>query len=77
MNFGAKLRMLRNQRKYSQQDLADMLNIDRNTYANWESNKCSKIIECLPKIATFFGVEINELFEEETEAAESAVSEQK
>jgi len=77
MSLGAKLRKLRSQTKYSQQDMADMLNIDRKTYAHWESEKCNKIVECLPKIAIFFGVTIDELFEEETETAESAVSERK
>ena len=77
MSIGAKLRKLRSQTKYSQQDIAGKLDIDRNTYANWENGKTKPSVRCIPVLAKIFGVTIDELFEEETETAESAVSERK
>ncbi len=37
MGVGTNLKRLRSKTKFSQQDIADKLNIDRVTYANWES----------------------------------------
>lgn len=37
MGIGTNLKKLRSKTKLSQQDIAAKLNIDRMTYANWES----------------------------------------
>mgnify|MGYP003610216771 FL=1 len=37
MSIGLKLKKLRSKTKYSQQDIANLLGVDKNTYANWES----------------------------------------
>ena len=65
MELGQNLRKLRSKTKYSQQDIADLLEIDRNTYANWENEKNDVKSEYIPKLAKIFNVEIAVLFEEE------------
>lgn len=65
MSVGTNLKRLRSKTKYSQQDIADQLNIDRVTYANWESEVFDIKSQYIPKLAEIFDVEIKELFEEE------------
>jgi len=77
MSIGQKLLILRSQTKYSRQDIADKLGINQKTYANWESEKTEPSASYIPELAKVFDVTIDELFEEETETAESAVSERK
>lgn len=48
--------------KYSQQDMADNLGVDRNTYANWERGENDIKSEYIPKLAELLGVSIEELF---------------
>lgn len=37
MAIGSNLRKLRSKTKFSQQEVADMLGLDRSTYINWEN----------------------------------------
>jgi len=63
MNFiGDSLRKLRISRNKSQQEIADFVNIDRKTYANWETNQADVKGSYIPKLAEAFGVEISDLF---------------
>ena len=62
MGVGANIRKLRNKTKYYQQNIADMLNVDKNTYANWESEANDIKSEHLPRLAEIFEFEIQELF---------------
>jgi transcriptional regulator with XRE-family HTH domain len=70
MGVGANIRKLRNKTKYSQQNIADMLNVDKNTYANWESEANDIKSEHIPKLAEIFDVEIQDLFNEKTSKVE-------
>lgn len=63
MAIGTKLRSLRSKTKYSQQDIADMLNIDRATYTNWENETTDIKSQYIPKLAEVFKVKIDDLFE--------------
>jgi transcriptional regulator with XRE-family HTH domain len=63
MGVGINIRKLRNKTKYSQQNIADMLNVDKNTYANWESETNDIKSEHLPKLAEIFDVRIQDLFD--------------
>ncbi len=65
MGVGTNLKRLRNKTKFSQQEIADQLNIDRVTYANWENEMFDIKSQYIPKLADIFAVEIKELFEEE------------
>lgn len=62
MMIGINLKKLRNKTKYSQQDVADILEIDRVTYANWENETTDVKSQYIPKLADFFGVTIQDLF---------------
>lgn len=62
MGVGANIKKLRSKTKYSQQNIADMLGVDKNTYANWESEANDIKSDHLPKIAEIFEVEIQDLF---------------
>lgn len=48
--------------KFSQQDMADYLGVDRNTYANWERGENDVKWEFIPKLAELLGVNIEDLF---------------
>ncbi|GAA4153247.1 hypothetical protein GCM10022217_08770 [Chryseobacterium ginsenosidimutans] len=65
MSVGTNLKKLRSKTKYSQQDIADMLNIDRLTYINWENETTEVKSGYIPKLADIFGVKIQDLFDGE------------
>lgn len=58
-----KLRECRELCAYSQQQVAECLNIDRSTYSYYESGRTEPSIENLKRIAKLFGVRISELLE--------------
>jgi transcriptional regulator with XRE-family HTH domain len=61
---GNNLKKIRiNQTKFSQQDIADYLGIDRNTVSAWENGKSDIKSEYIPRIAEFLKVEIMDLFD--------------
>lgn len=64
MGVGTNLKRLRTKTKFSQQDIADQLNIDRVTYANWENETFDVKSQYIPKLADIFEVEIHELFKD-------------
>lgn len=76
MGVGANLRKLRNKTKYSQQDISDLLDIDRNTYANWEKETHDVKSEHIPELAKIFDVEIKDLFENDRKTIEINISKQ-
>ncbi|WP_363315632.1 helix-turn-helix transcriptional regulator [uncultured Chryseobacterium sp.] len=39
MSVGSTIRKLRTHQNKSQQEIADLLNIDRKTYVNWENDQ--------------------------------------
>jgi len=66
MSIGTNIRELRDAKRLSQQYVADSLNVDRRTYAAWETG-AQHIKSChIPKLAEFFGVEIGDLYKERT-----------
>lgn len=48
--------------KLSQQEMADYLGVDRNTYANWERGENDIKAEYIPKLAEVLQVSIEDLF---------------
>lgn len=48
---------------YSQREVAEILGVDRNTYANWENDDADIKSEFLQKLAEIFRVNVGELFE--------------
>ncbi len=65
MGVGTNLKRLRNKTKFSQQEIADQLNIDRVTYANWENEMFDIKSQYIPKLAEIFKVELTELFKDD------------
>ncbi|MBQ3462921.1 MAG: response regulator [Clostridia bacterium] len=59
-SFGEKIKQIRNQRGLSQQQLADMLNVDRSSVANWETDRRVPNFDTISKMAVFFNININE-----------------
>lgn len=64
MKIGANLKKLRSKTKYSQQEIADILNVDRLTYINWENETTEIKSSYIPKLANIFNVDLNDLFNE-------------
>lgn len=60
--FSARLKELRLQHGFSQEELAEKIGIKRNSYSDWENGKCKPNYEKLEKIADFFGVSLDWLF---------------
>jgi len=63
MGVGTNLKKLRSKTKLSQQEIADMLGLDRNTYTNWENEATDIKSSYIPKLAEIFEVSIVDLFE--------------
>lgn len=61
--LNARLRQFRELCDYSQQQVADCLNIDRSTYSYYESGRTEPSIDNLKKLASIFGVSILDLLE--------------
>ncbi|MDW0111584.1 helix-turn-helix transcriptional regulator [Sporosarcina saromensis] len=61
MNYGDRLKTLRNNKGLSQKDLTDRLHINRSTYARYETNSTQPDYETLSRLADFFDVTIDYL----------------
>ena len=70
MSIGTNIKKFRNKTRYSQKDMADFLGVDKNTYANWENESNDIKSEHIPKLAEIFGVEIQDLFENNSKKLE-------
>ncbi len=55
-NFGERIYKLRNRNNMSQGDLADKLDISRQTISKWENNMCLPEAEKLLQLSEIFGV---------------------
>lgn len=60
--FSVRLKELRLQHGFSQEELAEKIGIKRNSYSDWENGKCKPNYEKLEKIADFSGVSLDWLF---------------
>ena len=66
MSIGDNLRVIRNRKNISQQEVADFLGVDRKTYVSWEAGMADIKSSYIPKLAEFLHVEINDLFREKS-----------
>lgn len=62
MDLGKKIAALRKMKKVTQTQLAEYLSVNPQTVSRWEAEGGMPDIMLLPKIATFFGVSLDELF---------------
>lgn len=60
------LKSLRDQAKFTQEDVAVKLNIDRSTIAKWETGEAMPRADKLPQLAQVLGCTIDELFRSAT-----------
>ena len=65
MNIGNKISELRKKNNYTQEELAEKLNVSRQTISKWELNETSPSLEDAAKLAKIFHVSLNELVGEE------------
>ena len=61
--FGDRIKILRTSHNLSQVQLAEQLNVSKQTVSNWENNNILPSIEMLIKIALFFSVSTDYLLE--------------
>lgn len=57
--FSKRLRSLRMKRKYTQQNMADMLNISLNAYQKYEQSERAPSLECLVHIADILNAPVD------------------
>ncbi len=71
MNFSEKLKKLRNDKKMTQNELADAIYVSRSMIAKYESGLISPTKEIAEKLAAYFNVELLDLLEsdESTQAS--------
>lgn len=62
LTIGEKIALLRKEKNITQTELAEYLFLAPQTVSRWEVGSGAPEITLLPKIATFFGVSIDELF---------------
>lgn len=62
LTIGEKIALLRKEKNVTQTELAQYLFLTPQTVSRWEVGSGAPEITLLPKIATFFGVSIDELF---------------
>lgn len=63
LKIGKKLKELRKSEHLTQQELADKLQIGRVNYTRYETNAVRPDYETLIKIADFYDVSLDEIFE--------------
>ena len=63
MNIGKKLKELRIQQNLTQEMLSDLLGISRLNYTRYENDKVRPDYETLIKIADFYDVSLDDLFD--------------
>lgn len=65
MSLGNKLKQLRQDRNWSQADVAYKLDISQPAYNKWETDQSKPTLAHINKIAEVFEIEIQDLFENE------------
>lgn len=61
--FGLKIKELRKQKKYSQEQLANLASINKSYISQIENGKTKVSLEIMNKLAKAFEIEIDKLFE--------------
>ena len=61
MEIGKKIKEQREQKNWSQDDLAEILNISRQSISKWELNKVYPSIDMLIKMSDLFDISLDEL----------------
>lgn len=62
LNIGKRIKTLRKNKRITQEELADVLNISSQSVSKWETGNSIPDVELLPIIARYFGITMDELF---------------
>ena len=62
MQFGTKIKSLRNKRGITQEALAKAMGVTPQTVSKWENDVTMPDVSLLPELSVFFGITIDELF---------------
>ncbi|MEG2533645.1 MAG: XRE family transcriptional regulator [Gordonibacter sp.] len=63
--FSDNINKLRSIKELNQRELAGFLGVSKSTVGNWEAGHSTPDLECLERIADFFGVRVGALFMED------------
>ena len=63
ITFGLKIKELRKQKKYSQEQLANLASINKSYISKIETGKTEVSLEIINKLAIAFEIEIDKLFD--------------
>lgn len=61
MNFGERLQELRKQKNLSQEQLADLLHVSRQTISRWETSQTTPDLSSLEKLCELYEMSYDEL----------------
>ena len=65
MKFGENLKLIRNDKKISQEDLAERLGVSRQSVSKWETGENYPSMQNIMALCTIFKCKINELVHED------------
>ncbi|MBP3702053.1 MAG: helix-turn-helix domain-containing protein [Lachnospiraceae bacterium] len=63
ISIGKQIRILRQRKGVTQEAMAEVLGVSAQAISKWENSVTTPDIELLPKLAIYFGVKIDELFQ--------------
>ena len=75
VKIGAVLKEARKNARISQKDLAEMMNVTRNTVINWEADKNKPDYDTIPELCAILGISLNDLFGMQKDTALSPLEE--
>ena len=61
MSLGNNISFLRKQKKLTQEQFAETMNVTRQTISRWESDEATPELDTLIEICTFFSCKLDEL----------------
>lgn len=70
---GKNLKLFRDSAEYKQQEVSDILGIDRGAYANYESGSREMPFKLLQKVCEIYGIGLSDLFEEDVARVEKGM----
>lgn len=73
MNIGAKIKLLRKEKRVTQEELAEYLHISSQAISKWETGLSCPDVDFLPKLAIYFGTSLDNLLDFDQTQVDAAV----
>lgn len=73
LNIGENIFRFRQEKKLTQENLADYLGVTKSAVSKWEKNQSTPDILLLPQLATFFAVSVDELLGYEAQLSKEQI----